>query len=318
MPSPVFRDHICLADLIFEEDFGKRHKGLLAGPTITIGTEGFFLFCPIKLVKSDRERYIQEMEEGHRDDGSDKYWYRIAFLIPAEEYDLSKSVLMGNKGRNGLAANGSEGDPAHRDTYQSTSEALEYLQRKLHSGARYIPRTTGDPEDLPISPEAPVPVPRIKKVVWASTFRVRYALASTFHKAFAPQSDGVDTEAKAKAAHVLLVGDAGHIHSPAGGQGMNLGIRDGIECGKAISEHLFDSPSSSPTSDADAPLEKFASSRKAMGLETITLTKRLTWVASMQSSSLVARMRNTFLWLVGLTEFVRKRFVWELSGFGKD
>jgi 2-polyprenyl-6-methoxyphenol hydroxylase-like FAD-dependent oxidoreductase len=99
---------------------------------------------------------------------------------------------------------------------------------------------------------------------------------------------------------------------------MNLGIRDGIERGRAISEHLFDSPSASPTSDPDAPLEKFASSRKAMGLETITLTKKLTWVASMQSSSLVARMRNTFFLLVGLTEFVRRRFVSELSGFGND
>lgn len=37
---------------------------------------------------------------------------------------------------------------------------------------------------------------------------------------------------------VLLAGDAAHIHSPVGGQGMNLGIRDAYDLGHRLAAHL--------------------------------------------------------------------------------
>jgi 2-polyprenyl-6-methoxyphenol hydroxylase-like FAD-dependent oxidoreductase len=52
---------------------------------------------------------------------------------------------------------------------------------------------------------------RVKKVNWFSTYHVHHRVAAHFRKG-----------------HAFLLGDAAHIHSPAGGQGMNTGIGDAI------------------------------------------------------------------------------------------
>jgi 2-polyprenyl-6-methoxyphenol hydroxylase-like FAD-dependent oxidoreductase len=52
---------------------------------------------------------------------------------------------------------------------------------------------------------------KINKVDWFSTYHVHHRVATQFRKGRA-----------------FLVGDAGHIHSPVGGQGMNTGIGDAI------------------------------------------------------------------------------------------
>jgi 2-polyprenyl-6-methoxyphenol hydroxylase-like FAD-dependent oxidoreductase len=49
----------------------------------------------------------------------------------------------------------------------------------------------------------------IRSVEWTSSFRIHRRLADTYRRG-----------------HVLLAGDAAHIHSPLGGQGMNTGIGD--------------------------------------------------------------------------------------------
>jgi 2-polyprenyl-6-methoxyphenol hydroxylase-like FAD-dependent oxidoreductase len=51
----------------------------------------------------------------------------------------------------------------------------------------------------------------VRKVNWFSTYHVHHRVAEHFRKG-----------------RVFLVGDAAHIHSPAGGQGMNTGIGDAI------------------------------------------------------------------------------------------
>ncbi len=52
---------------------------------------------------------------------------------------------------------------------------------------------------------------RVDKVNWFSTYHVHHRVAQHFRKGRA-----------------FLIGDAAHIHSPAGGQGMNTGIGDAI------------------------------------------------------------------------------------------
>jgi 2-polyprenyl-6-methoxyphenol hydroxylase-like FAD-dependent oxidoreductase len=52
---------------------------------------------------------------------------------------------------------------------------------------------------------------RIEKVNWFSTYRVHHRVSEHFRKG-----------------RVFLLGDAAHIHSPVGGQGMNTGIGDAI------------------------------------------------------------------------------------------
>jgi 2-polyprenyl-6-methoxyphenol hydroxylase-like FAD-dependent oxidoreductase len=51
----------------------------------------------------------------------------------------------------------------------------------------------------------------VEKVNWFSTYRVHHRVAENF-----------------RIGRAFLVGDAGHVHSPAGGQGMNTGIGDAV------------------------------------------------------------------------------------------
>jgi 4,5-epoxidase len=82
------------------------------------------------------------------------------------------------------------------------------------------PNPPGQPDDLPrekiaellaqaVGERAGLPDPGIREVAWASTFRIHRRLASTYRHE-----------------RILLAGDAAHIHSPMGGQGLNTGIGD--------------------------------------------------------------------------------------------
>src|SRR5436305_2571173 len=51
----------------------------------------------------------------------------------------------------------------------------------------------------------------VQQVHWFSTYRVHHRVADRFRQGRA-----------------FLLGDAGHIHSPVGGQGMNTGIGDAV------------------------------------------------------------------------------------------
>jgi 2-polyprenyl-6-methoxyphenol hydroxylase-like FAD-dependent oxidoreductase len=53
---------------------------------------------------------------------------------------------------------------------------------------------------------------RVGDPVWTSAFRVHHRVAASY-----------------RAGRVFLAGDAAHVHSPAGGQGMNTGIQDAVD-----------------------------------------------------------------------------------------
>jgi 2-polyprenyl-6-methoxyphenol hydroxylase-like FAD-dependent oxidoreductase len=57
----------------------------------------------------------------------------------------------------------------------------------------------------------------VTEVGWTSEYRANMRMASRF-----------------RAGHVLLAGDAAHVHSPAGGQGLNTGIQDAYNLGWKI------------------------------------------------------------------------------------
>jgi 2-polyprenyl-6-methoxyphenol hydroxylase-like FAD-dependent oxidoreductase len=62
---------------------------------------------------------------------------------------------------------------------------------------------------------------RVKELTWTSQFHVHHRIASTFRHG-----------------PVFLAGDAAHVHSPAGGQGMNLGIQDAIDLAHTLSASI--------------------------------------------------------------------------------
>jgi 2-polyprenyl-6-methoxyphenol hydroxylase-like FAD-dependent oxidoreductase len=75
---------------------------------------------------------------------------------------------------------------------------------------------------------------------------------------------------------VFLAGDAAHVHSPAGGQGMNTGIQDA--CNLAWKLALVDSGAG----DAETLLGSYSPERSAVGEEVLKNAGRLTAVAIMR------------------------------------
>ena len=73
------------------------------------------------------------------------------------------------------------------------------------------------PVELCSDPSAnPNPV-RISQTLWSSRFRTHSAIADRFFMRFGTANSNSDP---GSGAAIILVGDAAHIHSPAGGQGM--------------------------------------------------------------------------------------------------
>ena len=84
------------------------------------------------------------------------------------------------------------------------------------------------PPDDPTPPDAPIALPevqaladaytgatvRLRDPVWMTNFRLQHRAATHY-----------------RAGRVFLAGDAAHIHSPAGAQGMNTGIQDAVNLG---------------------------------------------------------------------------------------
>jgi 2-polyprenyl-6-methoxyphenol hydroxylase-like FAD-dependent oxidoreductase len=83
----------------------------------------------------------------------------------------------------------------------------------------------------------------VKKVNWFSTYRVHHRVAQQFRKGRA-----------------FLLGDAAHIHSPVGGQGMNTGIGDAVNLAWKLAAALKE-PRSSPLLDSYEP-ERIAFARR--------------------------------------------------------
>jgi 2-polyprenyl-6-methoxyphenol hydroxylase-like FAD-dependent oxidoreductase len=95
---------------------------------------------------------------------------------------------------------------------------------------------------------------------------------------------------------ILLVGDAAHIHSPAGGQGMNTGIQEAIALASAL-----DSTLQRRNSDA---LEVWQRKRLEIDRSVVDFTDRMTKIATISSPALKA-LRNTAIGIVGHVRFAR-------------
>ncbi|WP_216591438.1 FAD-dependent oxidoreductase [Streptomyces brasiliscabiei] len=91
----------------------------------------------------------------------------------------------------------------------------------------------------------------VTEVRWASDFRPRAALADRFREG-----------------RVFLAGDAAHIHSPAGGQGLNTGVQDAYNLGWKLGAVL--------RGDAgDALLETYEEERRPVAAAVLGLSTRV-------------------------------------------
>ncbi|MFG2056378.1 FAD-dependent oxidoreductase [Micromonospora sp. NPDC048930] len=124
-------------------------------------------------------------------------------------------------------------------------------------------------------------------IVWGSRFRVHHRVADRFH-----------------AGPVLLAGDAGHVHSPAGGQGMNLGLQDAVALGEALAGVLTGQP--------ESVLGDYAAARRPVAREVVQFAGRLTRLATVPAA--LRPLRNAALRLLATAPAFRRRLAWRLSG----
>ena len=130
---------------------------------------------------------------------------------------------------------------------------------------------------------------RVEEVVWSSRFRVHHRLADRY-----------------RAGRILLAGDAAHVHSPAGGQGMNTGIQDAVALGHALAAVL------KGRSD-ETSLDQYERTRRAIAKRVVAFTDTMTRMATLRTSR-GRTMRNAFLRLAGRIPAMPQRLATELSG----
>jgi 2-polyprenyl-6-methoxyphenol hydroxylase-like FAD-dependent oxidoreductase len=102
---------------------------------------------------------------------------------------------------------------------------------------------------------------------------------------------------------VLLAGDAAHVHSPAGGQGMNMGILDAMRLAQALEGAL--------KGDAGA-LDRYTAERRPVAHEVVNFADRLTRLATVPAA--LRPLRNLLLGGLASLPAFRERLAWRLSG----
>ena len=127
----------------------------------------------------------------------------------------------------------------------------------------------------------------VTDVIWGSRFRVHHRVADTF-----------------RAGRLLLAGDAAHVHSPAGGQGMNLGIQDAVALADALVAVLGGAP--------DSLLDDYSATRRPIAKDVVAMTDRLTRLATLPRTA--RPIRNAVIGLLGRVPSVRLALARRLSG----
>jgi 2-polyprenyl-6-methoxyphenol hydroxylase-like FAD-dependent oxidoreductase len=120
--------------------------------------------------------------------------------------------------------------------------------------------------------------------VWTSRFRVHHRVAGSPRKG-----------------RILLCGDAAHVHSPAGGQGMNTGIQDAITLAAVLEQVVTGGPGSHGSDDTE--LDRWATARHSVASEVVALTDRMTRVATLGSPA-ARSVRNVAIRAAGHLPFL--------------
>ena len=132
----------------------------------------------------------------------------------------------------------------------------------------------------------------VHDVIWGSRFRVHHRLAQTYRRG-----------------RYLLMGDAAHVHSPAGGQGMNCGLIDAIVLGELLADILQDRR---PETD----LAHYERLRRPAARQVLTLADRLTRMATAKSAP-VRAVRNLGFRVLDHLPPAKARLVSNLTGLSR-
>ncbi|HEY0345601.1 MAG TPA: FAD-dependent oxidoreductase [Solirubrobacteraceae bacterium] len=134
---------------------------------------------------------------------------------------------------------------------------------------------------------------RVTDVVWSSRFRVHHRLADRYREG-----------------RMFLAGDAAHVHSPAGGQGMNTGIQDAVALAVPLAGVLRDGAD-------ERILDGYEAERRPVAADVIAFTDRMTRVATVDRSA-VRTIRNAALRVLNRIPAVRRKIALNLSELAID
>jgi 2-polyprenyl-6-methoxyphenol hydroxylase-like FAD-dependent oxidoreductase len=134
---------------------------------------------------------------------------------------------------------------------------------------------------------------RVQDIVWSSRFRLHHRLADRY-----------------RAGRIFLAGDAAHVHSPAGGQGMNTGIQDAMVLAARLAAVLRDD-------GAVTELDGYQAERRPVAAGVVAFTHRMTRLATMPRLP-QQKMRNTLLRTLGQIPSVRRTLAMNLSELATD
>lgn len=133
---------------------------------------------------------------------------------------------------------------------------------------------------------------KVTEVIWSTRFRVHHRLASAY-----------------RSRSLFLAGDAAHVHSPAGGQGMNCGLVDACVLGVLLSDVI---KGRRPA----AALDNYERLRRPAAAEVLPLAGRLTRLATMRGPFRRA-VRNLLLVLVNRLGPAKRKLAMTLSGLAR-
>ena len=134
----------------------------------------------------------------------------------------------------------------------------------------------------PIRPPA-----MVARVLWGSRFRVHHRLAASY-----------------RCGRIFLAGDAAHVHSPAGGQGMNTGIQDAMALAPLLAGAL--------TSGDSAELDAYEAVRRPVAQHVIVTTDRLTRAANLRNPVL-RHVRNAAFRTLDHVDRAKRNLALDLS-----
>ena len=187
------------------------------------------------------------------------------------------------------------GGVPHEEVILYFSPAGMVVVAPLPGGAHRIVATVDDAPEQPgiafvqalLDARGPAREPaRVQEVIWGSRFRVHHRVADRY-----------------RAGRIVLAGDAAHVHSPAGGQGMNAGILDAMRLADALAQAL--------AGDAHA-LDAYGHERRPIAQRIVALADRLTRLATVPV--FLRGLRNLLLATVARWSGARRRLAWQLSG----
>jgi 2-polyprenyl-6-methoxyphenol hydroxylase-like FAD-dependent oxidoreductase len=128
---------------------------------------------------------------------------------------------------------------------------------------------------------------KILSCSWASKFHIEHRVARSL-----------------RSGNILIAGDAAHVHSPAGGQGMNTGIQDAVSLAQALVQQK--------SGQDTGALDKWEAKRMEIARDVVSLTDKMTKFATL-SSPIGQLLRNAVIGLVGYSSAARHKIAEKLA-----